>query len=290
MLLRPDQSVNNLRGDLSNIKERSLISCIDEVARYEVSTVTFLSGAATAQGDYFTFANKAGATFAVWIDIDANGTPPSGAAYTAATTKISAGIASTDTALQAVVKIASAIGANFTNVTVLNNLNGSITFTQNLIGVTTDPVPHNTGDTGAGTIVVLVNTQGVTSVLQNKYFVLHSALDAALYHVWANVGTEGIDPNPGGGSVAIVAAIPANSSAAAVAVLFSAAVDAHAAFVSKVDNAGTFYVLNAADGNSTNIGAGNIGFAVSVASDGYIGSYGPATAVDSLLVSPLTIV
>lgn len=49
------------------------------------------------QADYFTFENSAGNTWAVWFDIDANGTAPTGATYVSATNKIEVDILSTNT-------------------------------------------------------------------------------------------------------------------------------------------------------------------------------------------------
>ena len=64
------------------------------------------------QADYITFQNSAGDTFAVNIDIDSNGTLPTGASYLAATNKITVGILSTDTPNQIMSKIVSVLLTN----------------------------------------------------------------------------------------------------------------------------------------------------------------------------------
>lgn len=69
----------------------------------------FISTGQPAQADYFTFENSAGNTFAVNLDIDANGTVPTGASYVAASNKIEVDILSTDTPNQIMSKVVSAL-------------------------------------------------------------------------------------------------------------------------------------------------------------------------------------
>ena len=63
-----------------------------------------VSGVPT-QADYYTFESSGGVTFAVWFDVDANGTAPTGASYVAATNQIEVDILSTDTEDQIVSKL-----------------------------------------------------------------------------------------------------------------------------------------------------------------------------------------
>lgn len=60
-----------------------------------------------AQGDYITFENTATSDYAVWFDIDSDGTVPTGASYLAATNKVMISILSTDTANQVMSKLLS---------------------------------------------------------------------------------------------------------------------------------------------------------------------------------------
>lgn len=73
---------------------------------------TLTVSAIPAQGDYYVFQTTGGVTFAVWFDIDAAGTPPTGATYTAATNKIEVDILSSDTLDQIVSKLATTLAAN----------------------------------------------------------------------------------------------------------------------------------------------------------------------------------
>jgi len=59
------------------------------------------------QADYFTFINSSGEDYAVWIDIDGAGTPPSGANYLSASNQLMIEILSTDTPSQIASKITS---------------------------------------------------------------------------------------------------------------------------------------------------------------------------------------
>lgn len=128
----------------------------------EVALLTFPAGAAAVQADYFTIENQAGADFAVWLDIDANGTAPSGAVYTAATNKVEVDILSTDSAAEIAGKIKAAIelDGSWADVTIVDNSDGTLTFTQDNIGVTVDPVTYKEDDSDAGGIVAAVSTQG----------------------------------------------------------------------------------------------------------------------------------
>lgn len=62
-----------------------------------------------SQGDYFTFESASGATYAVWFDVDGNGTAPTGAAYAAATNKIEIDILPSDSEDQIISKLAAVL-------------------------------------------------------------------------------------------------------------------------------------------------------------------------------------
>jgi len=65
------------------------------------------SGGQPVQGDYISFEDSDGDDYAVWFDIDANGTPPTGGPYTTATNQVMISILSTDTPNQIISKYAS---------------------------------------------------------------------------------------------------------------------------------------------------------------------------------------
>lgn len=140
-------------------------------AMAEVATLTFPAGAAATQADYLVFSNEANASYALWLDIDADGTLPTGAAFLAvpALNRIQLSVLSTDTAIEIAAKAFLVISGTIAATTFMDNLDGTITATQNVKGATADPVPHNAGDTLAGSIGVNVGTQGVlaTSIVSN---------------------------------------------------------------------------------------------------------------------------
>ena len=131
----------------------------------EVATLTLLGGGASAQADYFVFTNQAGASYAVWLDIDAAGIPPTGAAYLAVPVpnRIMVSILSTDANTVVSAAVFAAISGTIAATSFVDNLDGTLTATQNVKGVTVDPVPHDAGDVGVGSIGVAVLPQGVNA-------------------------------------------------------------------------------------------------------------------------------
>ena len=131
----------------------------------EIFTVTAVAFASTGQGDYLAFSEPTGGTFAAWFDKDNNGTAPTGAIYTAATNKIEVDIVTGDTAAQVATKLKAAIEANGAFDQYVITINSAIlTFTANTLGSPTNAAPHNTGDTGAGSLVVSVTGGDATPV------------------------------------------------------------------------------------------------------------------------------
>lgn len=284
MIVQPGQAVDALSVYLGDEIESTKVTCIEEPAQVAIATLTYLAFASCGQGDYVVITNKAGSTWAVWLDKDANGTTPTGAAYVASGTKIKVSITTGQTAAQVATAAFTAIGANITNVTAANPSSGVVSLTQTKLGVVSAPVPHNTGDTGAGSIVAANTQEGVASALQNKYFVLNSASNAASYYAWANVNSEGTDPAVGG-KTAIPVALSLAQTAAQVASAFAAAIDAASAFAATA-SASVCQVSNAAAGPSTDISHTDSVFSFSIDNQGRAAIFSPAMNVSSLSVSP----
>lgn len=129
----------------------------------ETYAVTFPATAGATQGDYFMIYDDAGNSTAVWLDIDANGTAPTGALYTASDSQIEVDIATGDTAAQVGTKAYTALNGNVTDVSFVDNLDGSVTVTLDNASPATDAVPKNADDSGAGSITVGTITDGVTA-------------------------------------------------------------------------------------------------------------------------------
>ncbi len=263
--LLPGQTIDALTTVESAVAEQTLVTVPSvDTGTEEITTITYPAGSAAAQGDYFTFENQAGDDFAVWLDIDANGTAPTGAAFTAATTKIEADITSSDTNIVVAAAMVTAIGASFTNVTILDNTDGTVLFTQDKMGVTVDPVPHNTGDTGAGSITVSVGTAGAASTLINKFFTISST--AGNFHVLSDINSEGVDPAPGG-STALSATYAIGASIATIHTALATAINGNANFAAEVENS-KVRIRNAATGNAVNAVDSDSGFTVETLSQG----------------------
>lgn len=129
----------------------------------ETYTVTFPAFAAMAQADYFVIYDEVGAKTAVWFDKDNAGTVPTGALYVASATKIQVDIVTGDTAAQVATKAYTAMNGNVTNVSFVDNLDGTITVTLDNAGPATNAVPKNANDSGAGSITIGSFTNGVTA-------------------------------------------------------------------------------------------------------------------------------
>ncbi len=133
----------------------------------EVATLTFLTKANTDDGDYIVVSTQDGTEYAVAVDLTGSSAEPTGAIWVAipAAQKTQADInAETSAAdVAAVFELAFDGLAGFTAKCVTDDTaaNGTMTFTQQTVGVTTDPVPKDDDDAGAGTIATAETTPGV---------------------------------------------------------------------------------------------------------------------------------
>lgn len=110
----PDDEVAAGGSDAARLDTQVVTAAGAGVA--QVFTLT-VSGGTPTQADYFTFESADGSTFAVWFDVDGNGTAPTGASFVAATYQIEVDILSSDTDNQIVSKLATTLAADsdFTN-------------------------------------------------------------------------------------------------------------------------------------------------------------------------------
>lgn len=112
----------------------------------------------------------------------------------------------------------------------------------------------------------------VSLSLQNKYFLIYTALNAIKYYVWFNVNSAGADPAiPGATGVAV--AIATNASAAAVATAAASAIDALAGFIATASG-NAITITNASVGYSSAVhdskAASQTGFGFSVSVQGIL--------------------
>lgn len=131
----------------------------------EVDTGTFQAKASTNAGDYIVINDTAGLSWAVYADVTGSDQPPSGAIWSAIPVprKGRADLGAASTAANVATAFAAAFEA-LVAVPFASVAGGAdVVFTQDLYGAVTAPSVHNTGDTGPGTITVVVTDAGVNS-------------------------------------------------------------------------------------------------------------------------------
>lgn len=129
----------------------------------EITTATLDTFANSAQGDYMILNNKAGESFAVWLDLDAAGTVPTGPLFLATTYQILAGIATGDNAIQVAGKVKAAIELidDWTGFeTITDGGDGTLVITNSDLGTVTDATVHNAAEDAPGSIGVAETTPG----------------------------------------------------------------------------------------------------------------------------------
>lgn len=246
--------------------EAITLTAIADTGVVEVQTITVPTTAAATQGDYFVLTNTAGSTVALWLNIDANGTPPSGAAYTAANSKITVNIVTGGTAA-ANAAILTAAAASILGWTAVDNLNGTVTYTQGIMGNVTAAATHNENDGGAGSFSQATDTGGASSNLLNTYLLFSlkntGGATETNYYLWMNVNSEGADPAPGGTGIAL--AIPKSSTASAIGTLMRASLSAVSAKATITGATTQAIITGLFMGNPTNAtDTGTTGFTIGI--------------------------
>lgn len=137
---------------------------LDKTSEAEVFTATFPATAAATQADYLYFESTSGIKTAVWLDIDAAGVAPTGAIYTAAALKIEANIVAGGTAIDTALAVFTALTGQVTGFTMVNNGDGTITFTASERGTAPNAAGKNADDSGAGSITTTIDNEGVAAV------------------------------------------------------------------------------------------------------------------------------
>lgn len=132
-----------------------------------IETITIPATSAAAQGDYVVLTNWNGETAAVWLDIDAAGTEPTGVKYTGADYQVRVPIVTDGTAAENGTLFYEALSVKTIlqdwtyYVTLLDNEDGTVTITQTKAAAVTAADPENIGSTGAGSITAATGTTGL---------------------------------------------------------------------------------------------------------------------------------
>lgn len=140
------------------------------VEQPKIVQLTFPSGGTAAQADYFIFESPDfSESRAFWLNIDSNGTEPTGADYMASfQNPVRVDIASSDTAAQVATKVMAAgmTGGNFGGLTLADITDPAATRVNAVITLTfvvngdTYVARHNANDSGNGSIGLTVTQEG----------------------------------------------------------------------------------------------------------------------------------
>lgn len=135
----------------------------------EVQTLTFPDVAGSTAGDYIVFYDQSGTAWAVSLDKAGTDPEPTGAAWVAidADHKVHVDISGGTDAASVAALVETAVDGltGFTDLIVTDDTaaNGTMLLTQTVPGPTTNPVPHNADDSGAGSITGVQTTAGVAT-------------------------------------------------------------------------------------------------------------------------------
>lgn len=281
MILNPASKTSQLYNQ--SAIEASQVVCAAEAGVEGSFRLTCPAFAGITQADYFTFALPSGTNYAVWFDKDNNGTAPTGAAYVAAGNQIEVDITTGDTAAVVAAAVATALG--LVDIDIVDNLDGTLDFTQQTMGDHTAPSRHNADDSGNGSLTLSLVVAGVDSNHLSKYFKV-SATDGTTYYVWYDVNSEGVDPAPGGTGLSISVAIA--DTGATIATAVKSALDGTGKFT-VTRNSATLDIVDLAAGSALDINAGTAPDTFYQITEGSSALVYGGTAVSSLSNSPAVI-
>lgn len=285
MNIRPDQSMANLRGDLGGANEQSYVIPTTIDGTYEVQRVLHPAVASMAQGAFYKLTDYAGTTFAVWFDIDANGTEPNGPIYTACDVKIEVNVATGDLAPAVATAAKAAIDAEvlfvgFTNV----KSSATLDFTSTIKHDLAAPASYVEAET-AGPFTVSTVTAGVQPTVNGKYFTARNA-STGFYYWFTNNGV-GVDPEVADHTSKVIA-LTGNESQAGFIAAIEAVVEGSTGLTANAEG-DKVYISVDSGGPVTDLGAGTSGFTVQVQSQGYSQSYAPGMNLGDDSVEPSAI-
>jgi hypothetical protein len=134
----------------------------------EIQTITLPAKAGATGGDYVVVETSAGVKYAVALNVSGTDPAPTGAIYTAiaAARKTNKDISAATDAASVAALVATAFNSRtgFTAaITITDNADGTLTFTQITEGPTVNPVVKNEDDSGAGSILGVEATAGAVS-------------------------------------------------------------------------------------------------------------------------------
>ncbi len=195
---KPGQEVTKIRGDGDAHAQVTRITCLPETGHGDTTVATMPATAAAAQGDYFHIsrAHENSLATAFWLDIDEDGTEPTGEQYVAAEYKIRVPIATGGTAAQNAAALL-AVAVNLDGFNAEAGGTGEVDFVRTG-HLNYDGSDSHTADNGETGSVVMNDAGGATSNLNGRYFRADSAPDVA-FGVFLYTGAGYSDPETGWG-------------------------------------------------------------------------------------------
>ena len=282
---RPDQSISALKLDMGGANEQSYITPSAMGGTGEVQTITVPATASAAQGDYFVLEKPGGDKIAFWLDIDADGTEPTGAAYVASDNQVEINIVTGGTAVQNAALVAAAI-ESVGAFSVVDNEDGTVAVTFLMVGNAAAPAIHNTGDTGNGSFLVATTTAGTAPTVQGKYFTAANTTTAFAF--WFSSSGNGSDPAVAD-HTAVEITLEGDESNAEYIYLIAINISLQSGLTAEVDGSRINVYVDSI-GAATDLGAGDSGFTVEVKSQGgAVQGIVPSTSVTGLSVTAQTI-
>lgn len=268
---RPDQSVAALRADLGGANEQSYITPSNIDGAYEVQRIVHPAVAAMAQGDFYKLTNYAGTKFAVWFDIDADGTEPNGAIYSACDVKIKVSVSTGDLApaVATAAKTAIDLEVLFVGFSIVKT-SATLDFTSTIKGNLAAPASYVEAET-AGPFTASTPTGGSEPTVGGKYFTFSNTTTS--FYAWFTNNGVGADPAVADHTSKVIALTGNETNAQYLAAIVSV-LDSTSGMTAVLD--GSRIVLHVDGvGPATDLTAGDSGFTVAVAAQGATAYYGP---------------
>lgn len=284
-MLNQSQNLNVLIADGGGANEQSYLTLTAMGGTGEVQTITVPATAAAAQGDYFVLEDPEGVTLAVWLDIDANGTEPTGAAYVASDAQAEVDIVTGGTAAQNGALVAAALEATGA-FTVVDNEDGTVQVTFLKRGNAAAPAIHNTGDTGNGSFLVATTTAGTAPTVQGKYFLFSNT--STDFYGWFSCSGNGSDPAVAS-RTGVEIDLGGDEDNDEYLTYITSKIDGTTGMSAERDGSRIVVSVDAT-GAAADIGAGDSGFTVESRSQGYVAQFPtPASSPASININPSVI-
>ena len=180
----------------------------------DIQTLAIPATASATQGDYVNITNWNGENIAVWLDIDADGTAPTGALYVASDYQIKVPIVTGGTAVANAALFVAAINNDGNTVdgwtkyaTVADAGSGNVTVTQTRAGDVDAALPKDDDDAGVGSITVTATQNGVDGVAEVQTITMPTTAGATqgdliiltnyrgeTVGVWIDIDANGTEP------------------------------------------------------------------------------------------------